>query len=150
MAEQPKNCPGETCHTGGEPFARDDTGAKRDEDVDWISILENLPRFFSQSPVGIESIPGRVMGPRCPCLRKRELGKRGYTYHIGLQDEAVNVGRRVHVPEGGIWTTEVCRWGRFSQRIQVQVGESKNLEVASLESCQLGISPGIGWPCGKT
>jgi len=64
-AELPKNCPGETCHMRGGPFAHDDTGAKGNGDVDWISILENLLKFCSWSPVGIESISGRVMGPQC-------------------------------------------------------------------------------------
>ena len=39
-AELPKNCPGETCHMRGGPFAHDDTGAKGNGDVDWRCRLD--------------------------------------------------------------------------------------------------------------
>ena len=96
------------------------------------------PIFFcSRSPVGIESISGRVMQPWRPRLRKEmRVGKA----EVCIPSTLIRRGgkcrawlwcasMRVRVPEEGIRTMEVSRWGRFSQRVQCQVrraGESRS------------------------
>ena len=159
MAELPKICPGATCHIRRGLFAHDDTGADCDGDVDWISLLGGLPKFCSRSLVGIGSVSWHAMywGRGVHAFgRKRESAKRGYAYHLGLQDEAVNVesdcgarqsGFMSQREESGQQTCDVV--ADFLNGFKFRYGEPENLEVVSQESC-LAPVPTSGWPCGKT
>jgi len=108
-----------------------------------IAAAIHLPNFCSRSPVEIESISGRVVRPWHPCLRKEtRVGEAEVCIPSMLTSQGGKCwtwlwgsSMRVHA-EGGIWTIEVLRWGRFSQRVQGQVrraGESRG--------CVSGILP---------
>ena len=79
--------------------------------------------------------------------------KREYTYHLGLQDEAVKVKRDYGTCRCG-FTSQKEESGQqrcevtdvevyFLHRFKFRYDEAENLEVASLESCYLGIGLNI-------
>ena len=89
------------------------------------------------------------MAPQRPCLRKEtRVGEAMYVCHMGLQDEAVNVERDCGACQCGVMSQREESGQKrcdvmvdFLNGFQFKYGESENLEVASLESCQLVIGP---------
>lgn len=85
--------------------------------------------------------------------KRAEWVKREYTYHLGLQDEAVKVKRDYGTCRCG-FTSQKEESGQqrcevtdvevyFLHRFKFRYDKAENLEVASLESCYLGIGLNI-------